>query len=233
LWSSSFVLLCSFLPFFFCFAPSTEKADIINVDIKHPECNREVIVVPFTDKEMDGILHDGFVFMVEGVDVRDFISKKFKARLVSSNEILVAMPAVSHYWLHDSSAFNACLTRCGLYCQRADEAQAVARNNMLLQNRDRQTKYLLLRFPDNLKLSNLHFSPNSTDGNIEIDVVPLKNTVDIPGNEMQAAFATVVWKVTVLEDEQRVVRLAANAAQTNGAAQACTTLIKCEHLNTS
>ena len=72
--SLSFFCLFIFLFPNFCFVPPSPggEVEIIEVDIKHPERNREVKVIHFTDVEKAGVLHNGFDIMIDGIDQRDY-----------------------------------------------------------------------------------------------------------------------------------------------------------------
>jgi hypothetical protein len=200
--SSLFLFLC-LLTAFLLLPPPPDKVDVIEVDINCPERNREVKVVQFRDAEIDGILHNGFEIIMEG-DLRDLMLDKYSAKLVSDNEILISMPSASHYWLHEPELyFNKCKA-FNIHCPRAREAHDVARND-ILADEERQIRSLLLRFPENTILSNRHYSPKTTDNDLEFEVVPFQTTFVLLGKQFTTTVATIVWKIAVFEEKRRVV----------------------------
>jgi hypothetical protein len=52
----------------------------------------------------------------------------------------------------------------------------------------------------------MHYSPDSTDGEIEFFMVPYQTTFVSGGKEFTMTVATVLWKVSVLEEKWRVVK---------------------------
>jgi hypothetical protein len=69
----------------------------------------------------------------------------------------------------------------------------------------RQIRSLLLRFPDNIILSNRHYSPKVADNDLEFKVVPFETTVVLLGKWFITTVATILWKITVFKELQHVV----------------------------
>jgi hypothetical protein len=199
------------LLFAHCLVPSfspcsrADDVDVIDVDIFRPERNREVKVFGITDVDHGGILHNGFLVSVDG-DMRDVISDCYKARLVGPNEMLIELPSMSHSFYYDVASHNEVLKSFGGLCPRMEVAQGVVRNK-LLDIKTLQKKYLLLRFPEDVVLSNQHYSPKSENGEIACNIIPLAITFRVQQDapDMMVSTTTVQWKVSIEEAEQRRV----------------------------
>ena len=138
---------------------------VIMADLEHPERNRELSVQPFWNVEQKGILHNG-ILIEATCDPRDFMAGKFKARLdpsSGSNEIVIDFLSVRHSKLKEANLFNATKAAWNINCARTEEAENVVRNKILADPK-RQKKQLLLRFPEDMVLSNKHYSPDSQEG---------------------------------------------------------------------
>jgi hypothetical protein len=202
--SRVFLFRSSCLLTFLLLPPSPDKAEVIEVDIVHPECNREVRVVEFRDVEKDGVLHNGYEIAMEG-DLRDLTSDKYKAQLVGENEILITMPSVSHYWLHAPKDYFEKVEAFNIDCPRTKEAHDVARN-AILDDEDRQTKLLLLRFPENIALSNNHYSPTAIDFELDSEVVPFESSFKVANKQFKTTTTAIYWKIAIIEEKKRVVK---------------------------
>ena len=204
--------LLSFSPlssFFFCCLTG-----VIDVDIRHVENNGEFEVFVLTDVLKEGVLHNGYEVVIYA-DLEDVIAGKYKAVLSNDHEILVDMPSISRSFLDDSEELVKQQKAAKVHCQRTQEAHDVARNG-ILKDVKRQTKCRLLRFPEDLDpLSNIIYSPQSTDGEIEISPFPLKRSFDIKGKAHTSTVVRVSWKVSTLEIVKRVVK---NSGDSNKAA---------------
>jgi hypothetical protein len=195
---SLFVLLVYSPP-----SPPPDDVEVIEVDIDHPERNREVKVVHFRDANKNGILHNGFEILMEG-DLRDMLDDKYSAKMVQENEILISMPSASHSWLYEPCNFFDKCEAFGIGCARSLEAHNVARND-ILKKKDRLTKQLLLRFPVPIILSNRHYSPNTADNDLEFEVVPFETSFLRMGKTFTSTISTIFWKIAVYEENLRVV----------------------------
>jgi hypothetical protein len=118
---------------------------------------------------------------------------------------LIQVPTLSFGYLNDSVLFNARLGRFGVLCERCKEANDVARNCIAAANSDRLIKKLLLRFPSEMELSNQIYSPSS-GREIESEVVPYETTAILNGKTFPMTIARIIWKVSIVEVEDRVVQ---------------------------
>jgi hypothetical protein len=196
-------LLLSFSPLssFFCCC----LTGVIDVDIHHVENNGEFEVFVLTDVNKEGVLHNGYEVVIYA-DLEDVIAGKYKAVLSNDHEIIVDMPSISRSFLDNSDELVKQQKAANLHCQRTQEAHDVARNG-ILKDVKRQTKRRLLRFSEDLDpLSNIVYSPQSTDGEIDISPFPLKRSFKIKEKEFNSTIVRVSWKVSTLEIEKRVVK---------------------------
>lgn len=199
------VILCFSCHFFLLLTSvgsTTSLVPVINVDVNFPEQNREVKVVPFTDVNKDGILHNGFDIMMD-CDIRDFIAGSYKAELISSSKVLISLPSTSHTYLHDFGAFFEELKKTPEdFCDRAELGHGVARNAIIGGDKARQTKKLMLCFPEHIVLvMNQHYCKSKME--LKSHIVPFKTKFDWNGNKLVRFHDVVFWKVVIHEDEPR------------------------------
>ena len=77
---------------------------MINVNIEHPERNREVHVHFYRDVIKDGLCFDAFTIDIE-CDPRDHDNDRYHAHLISANEVMVTMPSMLYSRIHEADAF--------------------------------------------------------------------------------------------------------------------------------
>ena len=68
------------------------------VNLAFPERNGEVMVVPFTDKNLDGTLHNGCEIRLRCDDARDFFLDNYDAYITGEREISMVVPAYSKFF---------------------------------------------------------------------------------------------------------------------------------------
>ena len=88
---------------------------------------------------------------------------------------------------------------------RIEQSHDVTRNN-ILKDEKHQIKCLLLRFPPKMELTNAAYSPESTDGEIELDIVPFKSEFSIAdgGEQYTTWSARVSWRVSLVQEVRKV-----------------------------
>ena len=176
--------------------------EVIDVDIKNPERNREVLVYAFSNVEIDGVLHNGYEVVMEG-DIRDLVKHVvYQAHLVTTNEILIQVPSMSYSRLQEPELLVAQSKEFGSHCPRIQEAHDVARHEILAEE-SRKIKYLLLRFPKEVVLSNHVFSPKSENCEIEMKLVPYDTSLVFPSKNFRLTVTQVSWKVAIEEEKKR------------------------------
>lgn len=177
----------------------SDNPEIIEVDTKYPENNKQFMVVAFKDVKFNGIFINGFYIELE-IDIRDYANEKYKARLIDTNEIVFTVPSVSHGYIHDRVERTKSLTNFNLYCERTQEAIDVSRN-AIMRDKERQSKTIVLRFPEYISLSVEHFYPGSRNGELECEVVPYLTKCD--QSKTHVTKTLLFWKVSVIEPEVR------------------------------
>ena len=193
-------------------------------DLEHPERNRELSVQPFWNVEQKGILHNG-ILIEATCDPRDFMAGKFKARLdpSSGSNIVIDFPSVRHSKLKEANLFNATKAAWNINCARTEEAENVVRNKILADPK-RQKKQFLLRFPEDMVLSNKHYSPDSQEGGeIEMEIIYIQTSWTVPESNPVQTYpmleAVVQWKVSIAEAEPRVVKTTTTTTSNKHAAK--------------
>ena len=160
------------------------------------------MVVPFTDVEKDGVLHNGFDIVVQG-EIADFVKGRFKAKKLTDNEVLVEMPSASNSYLNHLDNFFENLKRFRIHCNRAQLGHEVARN-AILDDDARMTKRLVLRFPEYIILS-AHQYTDST-GNLSCELIPCQSEFFWQERTITQVHDYILWKVAIQEEEPRVVK---------------------------
>jgi hypothetical protein len=113
---------------------------------------------------------------------------------------------MSHAFLYESEMLIKKQKAQGTHCARTQESHDVARNSILKEEK-RQTKCRLLRFPHEVNLlSNVVYSPLSTDGEIQIQTLPFKSTFEVGTQKFTSVNAKISWKVSTVEEHKRVVK---------------------------
>jgi len=174
--------------------------ETIEVDTRNPEKNGEFMIIKFKDIKKDGVFRNGFYIELE-CDVRDYLNEKYKARLISPNEILFEMPAIKFSFLHDRDERVQIMKDFGIFCENIQGWIDVYRNRVN-ENRERNVKKVTLAFPEHIVLTNEIFYPESRNGELEGELLPYQKEVDeIEG--MTISKSIIVWKVTIVEEEPR------------------------------
>ena len=82
-----------------------------------------------------------------------------------------------------------------------------------MKDEQSQTKRLLLRFPPEVELLNTVYSPKSVNGEIKLEVVPIKSEFSL-GNDDSRRYTTtiarVTWKISVIRAETRKTKASGN-----------------------
>ena len=172
-------------------------SETIQVDTKRPENNRGIGVFEFTDLEHDGLLYNGYQVTVEG-DIRDFMADHYKAQLVDRS-ILLRLPALSYSFLCDNKEYESRAKAAGLFVPSIEEAHQAARKR-IERDKVRRERLVLLEFPENLELSTKPFSPDSTDGEIDFDLLPITINVSVGEKELPLTITRISWKVSIAEE---------------------------------
>jgi len=196
-----------------CFSEDTECAAncVIEVDVKKPENNREVIITQFVDVEHQGRLRDGFEILLQA-DSRDYGDDLYKAQQVSSNEILVEMPSMPAAYLEnfEENFFTAQKDNQDAYCVELEKQHRVTVNT-IKETKERQIKCLILRFPCNMIFD------HPREGNKSLEVTVFHKEYTIFGQMVQNLPAFVYWRFYLYEAKERVARnvklRSANAAK--------------------
>jgi hypothetical protein len=152
--------------------------------------------------KIEGAFRNGYHIELD-CDIRDYLDGKYKATLISPNEILVDMPAVQFAFIHDREERIKMMKKRGVFCEYSQGWMDVFRNK-LLENKERNEKKVILRFPETIVLTTSVTYPKLTNGSMKADFVPYYKEVDIgklKGVKITKCF--IFWKVTIIEEEVR------------------------------
>ena len=73
------------------------------------------------------------------------------------------------------------------------------------KNGDRWSKDMLVTFPFKMEVPNSVYSPLTTDNEIKMKILPYNIAVEIGQRTYTLLKCRVVWKVHIVEEEERVV----------------------------
>jgi hypothetical protein len=189
----------------------------MEVDPAEP-CMREFTLIPFKDHIDGGVLHDGFGIEVSA-DYHLFKADKYKAWLRSPNEVVVQLPTADTAFLHQYSSYDSTRDKLQVldktkFSETYEVARMVVRNK-LLDNMDRQTYKVLLKFPSTtdvklggFDLTNAVFTPARVPyGLIDPQVVPQGVEViygpDSAPKKTHNLSIRLAWKISIVESEPR------------------------------
>ena len=180
-------------------------SDQINVDITNLPNNGKVLVHSFQNEKVDGVFHDGFEISLVG-DICDVAEDKFKATLLNAHQILIVYPALTYYYMHGSDDFKKPAIEAKNFCPNTQDIHNVTYNKYL-DNPKMNKKFLLLKFPDHIYLSNKVWFDELVANKTVLDnhAAILKYKFDYKMTKMGIYLVQNCCKVTIEEDALRTV----------------------------
>lgn len=171
---------------------SLRVTDIIDINLNFPERNREVVLQSVSNFRHAQDVFDGFVVLM-AVDLRDaMVTNGITAFLVSPTEILITMPSLAFDLYQDSAGRNQRLQdHLGMQCLPLQLAQDITINEIRMTP-SRQTKQLLLRFPNRIRLSNV-WDPSTFALSCEMQTDSV--ILMIGGTPVPISVCRMMWKV--------------------------------------
>ena len=191
-----------------CLPVSHLRADSveIEVNIDHPEKNREVQVFNFTGVKTKGKFHNGYAIEMN-VDVRDVKKGLYRAYFLPDNHhvFIKAPPGLCSSSNREDHAILADKEKLrSRFCEKLHDARHVSRNE-IKDSEKRTSKNIVLSFPCYMTLSNLIYSPDTTaDGLIKMKKEPYKNKVVVGIKEYATLHCCIVLKLHLVEAAERV-----------------------------
>lgn len=143
---------------------------------------------------------DGYRIEVLDVDPRDIYENRYECIMANkyfSTVVVVFVPAFSASFFEDEEAEQ--------FCYLAEDVDRATQKNAIKGNVGRRTKPVLIVFPETV--SNHIFSPDSTDGKVDIDVrCFLSQNMELePDKFGKIPKYNVFWYLSVLDDESRIL----------------------------
>jgi hypothetical protein len=77
--------------------------------------------------------------------------------------------------------------------------------NAIEKDESRMCKHILLKFPADMELSNSIYSTDPRNSQMKMTIVPYPIKFNIDGGEFQLLKCRVLWKVHLVEEEERIV----------------------------
>jgi hypothetical protein len=165
----------------------------IDVNIKTPEANREALVFPLTDiKGVDSKKHFCDYYIMLPMDIRYILGDTevefYKARVFSSNSVLVTLPSWPYGPLMDRDEAAANVDDC------VTNAMDNARHAYSANKAKGQWKHLYLVFPDDHELSAKEmYTDAGEDSELDIEIVPIRTDMQAEKNTDLQHWAA--WKI--------------------------------------
>ena len=144
-------------------------------------------------------------FITVAAQIEDVMENEYQAYLVDTNQVLLVLPstprimrrALAHLHRQAQESFGQLVPR---------EREYRDMNMNAVQNDPSRQKTLLLIDCGDNELTNIHFSPNSQDGRINMEFTPVQNFYQPAGMPMMSHTTTVVtFKVSVAPMKDRIV----------------------------
>ncbi len=156
----------------------------------------------FTGKKENGKLHNGFSIELE-VDPRDLKDGQYAAYLLPNcHQVFVKVPGQTSGYRSDHQIVAK--SEQANHCSRIQEARDISRH-AVQKDESRTCKHILLKFPSHMELSNSIYSLDPRDSQIKMSIVPYPISFDFSQKTYHLLKCRVVWKVHLVEEEERVV----------------------------
>lgn len=157
----------------------------------------------FTEYQHEQHLYAGFEIATYGTyhDVR--VLRRYKAALISPNEVAVQLPAMNSMFHREYRTWRDHVVEgSNFHCERLFQGHTEngfkIKNNPLLQ-----VRILVFTFPDEIRLSNSIFSPDALHGNLVTHRVPMMENVTTNRDTFEQHQIRMAWKVHIT---QRAIR---------------------------
>jgi hypothetical protein len=145
-------------------------------------------------------------------DYRDVISNQYKLRLVPERpnclELTVPVCGFSRRDHTQAAAVKAMEARMNRAYPRIQELIDVTRNGLSAD----QKKVYLIRFPEDMALSNDLFSPSSRNGVVEYTFIPMETGIEyksrragVPTHVFNLTNTHITWMLSTVQAKQLVV----------------------------
>jgi len=159
---------------------NSAKAQVINVNLAHPEKNGPALINKVLNVEVDNVLYDGYILELQDIDNRyitELEEEAVQMNVVSPNELLLKVPSTCFPYLHSLVDEKMGRKKAGLdepVYKNAIDATRTA----IMGTTGRQFSYFKFVFPK--ALDNDVFTKDAEHGKIEPKLVPLSQNIQIP-----------------------------------------------------
>lgn len=176
---------------------SLEERD---VDIEFPERNGPFFIFKLVNVLVDDVQRNVYAIMID-VNTKDASKDLFKATLVHDNQVLVEMPAVHGTMLNHDIMVDSCPVL---------DAQIKIMQTRHKKKKERQSTFILLKFPRDDVLTNHVFSQSTTGGLIKAQSKTFKvdETIDGFPSTIPIIQTRILWKIAIMEPEERSIKIA-------------------------
>lgn len=139
------------------------------------------------------------------VDPRDLKDGRYAAYLLPNcHQVFVKAPGQTSAYRSDHQVVAKTEHQATNHCSRIQEARDISRH-AVEKDESRMYKHILLKFPSQMELSNSIYSLDPRDSQIKMSIVPYPISFDFSQKVYHLLKCRVVWKVHLVEEEERVV----------------------------
>lgn len=180
--------------------------DTVYINPNKPEGHREFLVIPLSDHNQDGILHNGFGIEIPSASLMLFKNDAYKAWLRNPHEMVLQLPTASFPFLYDTTSYSRERMRLKGHSESYELGRMVVRNRIMdMEHQDRLYYNLLLVFPEEFTLTNAVFTPTQSPfGRITPQVTPHVHKFKLDQtNEITNLEVSIAFRVTIVDAEPR------------------------------
>lgn len=194
---------------FFAFACDSQYflRTVIEVDKDDPYNNREVVITYVPAEKVGGRLRTIYRVDIDNQDLRDVLADMFVLRLVEDHpnwaELTMPTCCYTRRVAEEALKMRAVEHEEEHFIPHVQHAMDAARNAI-----GDKTKKLLLKFEDNVILSNDSFLPDSINGKVDYTMLPVESSFQFGANKAYGITTTCVsWRLTTVEGTKRVLEV--------------------------
>lgn len=182
-----------------------QTAGIIDVDVESPFNNREVVITYLAKLNVSGIFRSVYRIDLDNLDIRDVLANSYVLRLVPDhpNWAELSMPFCCYTRRNEVEAAKLLEVEKdeGHSIQNIQDVMDEARNSI-----HGKTKKLLLRFDEDVVLTNECFSPGTMNNVVDFAMLPVETSFVFTATKTYGITTTCLsWMVATVEEKQRVV----------------------------
>jgi hypothetical protein len=162
-------------------------------------------------KDGSNQLHNGYEVVIMA-DLRAVATGLYKATLLNAHEIEIEVPTAASSFLENDSSIKTAMVALGHSSGPAEQAHTIQRSGVLNDPTRKTMKFLIRFHKTGESLTNAVFTRNSVPvGEIDSEPTPFSISFQLFQKTWTTTEVWLSWKVTRVENERRMVTVAAVA----------------------